>query len=406
MKIAQLSCGTEYCGIQRVINDAVESVNAEIVFPDIDVGFMTNALDDIGYSPASGSLKAMVAGAQSIVNGRTKADAVFITTCFRCAESALIRNEMRRYIHQNMDLPVIMYPFTERTKVSELASRMEALTTIVSMKSLLLRKEQEGTTMGIDSGSSTTKAIIMQENEIIGRGWVPTTTVIESAEKAVDEAMKDAGVRMKEVESIGITGYGRFFVGERFKADLMIEEVSSASKGAVFLADKQKGEATVFDIGGMNNKAIMVRDGIPDSFTLGGACAGSSGRFLEVVSHRLDVGIRELGEIALKGDYRNVKMESYCMVFGIQQLVTTLAKGSLKEDVAAAACHSVAEQLYEQQLQEIEIRHPVIFVGGTSLISGMKTALEELISADIYVPKDSQQMGAVGCALLASSEKI
>ena len=91
------------------------------------------------------------------------------------------------------------------------------------------------------------------------------------------------------------------------------------------------------------------------------------------------------------------------MVFGIQHLVTTLAEGSVREDVAAAACHSVAEQLYEQQLQEIEIRYPVIFVGGTSLIGGVVIALEKLIGSKIMVPKDSQHKGAVGSALLASS---
>ncbi|MDY6960242.1 MAG: BadF/BadG/BcrA/BcrD ATPase family protein, partial [Halobacteriota archaeon] len=71
--------------------------------------------------------------------------------------------------------------------------------------------------------------------------------------------------------------------------------------------------------------------------------------------------------------------------------------------VASAGCHSVAEQLYEQQLQEIEIRHPVIFVGGTSLIRGVVVALEKMIGSKILVPDDSQHMGAVGAALLASS---
>lgn len=403
IKIAQISCGTEYAGIQPEIQKAVDAVGAELVFSDIEFEYISKSAFEIGYFPASGSLQGMLAGARSIVEGRTEADGVFIATCFRCAEGALVRNEVRRYIQKNTGLPVITYAFTERTKSSELIARMDALSTIISMRSLLLRKNQEGITLGIDSGSSTTNAIVMQENEIVGRGWVPTTDVVESAERSVKEAIEDAGIKFKDIQAIGVTGYGRHSVSEKYKADLVIEEVSSASKGAVFLADKQEDEATVFDIGGMNNKAITVRDSISDSFSLGGACAGSSGRFLEVVSRRLDVNIDELGKLSLEGDYRNVKMESYCMVFGIQHLVTTLAEGSNREDIASAACHSVAEQLYEQQLQEIEIRHPVIFVGGTSLIDGVVVALEELIGSKITVPEDSQHMGAVGSALLASS---
>ena len=70
-------------------------------------------------------------------------------------------------------------------------------------------------------------------------------------------------------------------------------------------------------------------------------------------------------------------MNSYCIVFGTQSLVNALAAGSTREDVAAAACHSVAEQVFEQQLQEVDIREPVIMVGGTSLIEGLVFAMGE-----------------------------
>ena len=37
----------------------------------------------------------------ALVEGRVQADAVFIATCFRCAEAAIVSNELRRYIHEN-----------------------------------------------------------------------------------------------------------------------------------------------------------------------------------------------------------------------------------------------------------------------------------------------------------------
>ena len=67
-------------------------------------------------------------------------------------------------------------------------------------------------------------------------------------------------------------------IGDAMKAELVQEELTVNSKGAVYLAEKQKGPATVIDIGGMDNKAISVIDGIPGSFTMGGICAGASGR--------------------------------------------------------------------------------------------------------------------------------
>ena len=96
-------------------------------------------------------------------------------------------------------------------------------------------------------------------------------------------------------------------------------------------------------------------------------------------------------------------LNSYCIVFGIQDLVTTLAAGGSKADVAAAACHSVSEQVYEQQLQEIDIREPLIQVGETSLISGLVEAVSETLGGiEVIVPEYSQHIGAVGAALLVS----
>ncbi len=405
VKIAELTCGPEYSGVQSEIEKAAKDVGGEIVFPEVDLDYIDEIDEHLGFEVASPNLKLMFARAMSIIEGNTDAEAVFIATCFRCAEGALVRNEVRRLIQKHTDLPVVMYSFTERTKAPELSTRMEALATIVERKALLGRKKQEGISLGLDSGSTTTKAIIMQDNEIVGKGWVYTRDVIESAQKAVDEALKEAGLKMEDIETIGTTGYGRHTLGEHFKADLIQEELTVNSKGAAFLANKQEGEATVIDIGGMDNKAISLNNAIPDNFTMGGICAGASGRFFEITARRLDVSIQELGDLAAEGDWRKVNMNSYCIVFGIQDLVTALAGGADPKDVAAAAAHSVAEQIYEQQLQEVDVRDPVILVGGSSLLKGMVLALGEILGKEIVVPPHSQHIGAVGAALLSSGYK-
>ncbi|OPY37442.1 MAG: BadF/BadG/BcrA/BcrD ATPase family protein [Methanoregula sp. PtaU1.Bin051] len=402
VRIAQLSCGPEYSGVQQEINEAAKSVNGEIFFPDIALKDIIKDFNEFGLDVRSPDLKLAIARAKALVEGRIDADAVFIATCFRCAEAAIVRNELRRYIHTHSKLPVVSYSFTERTTAGTLLTRMEALTTIARRRALLAREVQEGITLGVDSGSSTTKAIVMKDNQIIGTGWQPTTEVLQSARDVIAHALTEARIKREEIDAVGTTGYGRFLVGRDINADLIQEELTVNSKGAVYLADRQHGPATVIDIGGMDNKAISVQDGIPGTFTMGGICAGASGRFLEMTSKRLGVDITELGPLAMKGFSRNVPMNSYCIVFGTQSLVNALAAGSSREDVAAAACHSVAEQVFEQQLQEVDIKEPVIMVGGTSLIEGLVHAMGELLQTKIMVPKHSQYIGAVGSALLAS----
>jgi putative methanogenesis marker protein 15 len=402
IKIAQLSCGTEYSGIQSEIERAATTVGAKMVFPDVEAAEIEKAVEKFGFNPTSAQLKLMIARTVAITEGRYDADAIFISSCFRCAEAALIRNELRRFVQEHSRLPVVTYSFTERTKAGQLLTRMEALVTIVERKELLARERQVGLTAGIDSGSSTTKAMIMRDNVIIGKFWHPTGEVVGSAEEALDMALKEAGVKRSELEAIGVTGYGRYIIGKKLNCQLIQEELTTNSKGAVWLADRQKGEATIIDIGGMDNKAITVRDGIPDNFTMGGICAGASGRFLELTAKRLKVDITELGALADRGDARKVPMNSYCSIFGIQDLVTSLAAGQTLEDVAAAACQSVADQVYEQQLQEIDVRQPVIQVGGTSLISGLVKAVGNVVGSKPIVPPNSQYIGSVGAALLSS----
>jgi putative methanogenesis marker protein 15 len=402
IKIAQLSCGTEYSGIQSEIDHAAATVGGRIVYPDVQFDDISRSVEEFGFEPASPQLQLMIARAKALADGHYDADAVFIATCFRCAEGALVRNEVRRYIQDHTKLPVVTYSFTERLKAAQLLTRMEALVTIVEKKELLARERQVGLTAGIDSGSSTTKAMILRDNEIIGKFWMPTGPVLETGMEVLEKALSEAGVKQSELEGIGVTGYGRFLIGRKLSAKLIQEELTVNSKGAVWLADRQKGEATIIDIGGMDNKAITVRDGIPDNFTMGGICAGASGRFLEMVSKRLKVEIENLGPLADKGDWRKVNMNSYCSVFGIQDLVTSLAAGNTLEDVAAAACHSVAEQVYMQQLQEIDVRQPVIQVGGTSLISGLVHAVGEMVGSKPIIPPHSQYIGAAGAGLLAS----
>jgi len=373
VKIAQISCGTDYSGVQKEIEKAAATFGAEIVIPEADLDYIEEAYQKFGFVAASSGIRLMVARAMSLVEGKSDADAVFIATCFRCAEG------------------------------DELFIRMEALSTIVARKSLLAREKQEGLTLGIDSGSTTTKVVLMENNKIIGTGWLPTTDVIGSAEEGIKSALENTEYHLQDAEGIGVTGYGRLTIGKAMKADLIQEELSVNSKGAVYLADHQRGEATVLDIGGMDNKVITVNDGIPDNFTMGGICAGASGRFLEITSRRLGVDISELGPLALKGNYKNALLNSYCIVFGIQDLVTSLAAGGTKEDVAAAACFSVAEQVYEQQLQEIDVREPLIQVGGTSLIDGLVDAVSTVLGGiNVIVPEYSQYIGAVGSALLVS----
>ncbi|NOR77572.1 MAG: methanogenesis marker 15 protein [Methanophagales archaeon] len=400
VRVAQISCGTEYSGIQWIFDDIAERVGIELVYPEMELSEVELACKEVGFEVESPSLNMMMARAVSMLDDPTIKGALLLT-CFKCAEGTIVKDTIRRFLHERIDMPIIVYSNVEKPKEREIYSRLEALKTLIARKSLLMREKQEGITIGVDSGSSTTKAVVMKDNEIVGEGWIPTTDPVESADEVIESALNGAGISRTDVDAIGVTGHGRELVGKHVKAALNLEEVSVIAKGAALLSRQHKGDATVIDIGGMDNKLILMRDGIATSFNLGGICGGSSGRFLEVASHRLDVDISKLGQLALKSKVRH-ELQSYCMVFGIQSLVVALGSGVKPEDVAAAACRSVANQVYENQIQEMEMRPPIIFVGGVSLIEGVTREFETMLGIDITVPPNSQYAGAVGIATLVS----
>ncbi|NMX22266.1 methanogenesis marker 15 protein [ANME-1 cluster archaeon GoMg4] len=404
VRVAQISCGTEYCEIQWLLNDIAERLGIELVYPEMELSKVDSACREIGFEVESPGLNLMMARAVSMLDDPTIKGAILLT-CFKCSEGTIVKDTVRRFLHERTDMPIIVYSNVEKPKEIELHSRLEALKTLIARKSLLMREKQEGVTIGIDSGSSTTKVVVMKDNELIGKGWLPTTDPIKSVDEAMERALKEAGITAEQVDAIGVTGHGRELVSEHVKADLNLEEVSVVSKGAALLSKRHKGDTTVIDIGGMNNKLILMRDGIATSFSLGGICGGSSGRFLEVAVRRLDVDITELGQLAMQSETKaeeRFELQSYCMVFGIQSLVVALASGIKREDVAAAACRSVAEQVYETMIQEMEVRPPVIFVGGVSLVEGVKREFEDMLGVEIIVPPNSQYAGAVGIATLVS----
>lgn len=407
VRVAQISCGTEYCSTQSLLDDIAERLDIELVYPEIELSDVSLACSEVGFEAESPDLNLMIARAVSLLNDKTIKGAVLLT-CFKCSEGSIVRDMVRRFLHELSDIPIITYSNAEKPKEMELYSRLEALNTLITRKTLLMREKQKGVTIGIDSGSSTTKVVVMKDNEIIGKEWLPTTEPVRSAGEAMERASEEAGVQVNEVDAIGVTGHGSELVSKDVTATLKLEEVSVVSKGAAMLSGRHKGDATVIDIGGMNNKLMLMREGIVTGFTFGGICGGSSGRFLEIASHRLDVTITELGQLAIKVERGNTDknlrfdLQSYCMVFGIQSLVVALSSGVTREDVAAAACRSVAEQVYETMIQEIGIRPPVIFVGGVSLIEGVKREFEDMLGVEIIVPPYSQYAGAVGIATLVS----
>ncbi|MCC6042369.1 MAG: DUF2112 family protein [Candidatus Verstraetearchaeota archaeon] len=397
-RIAVLGCGLEYSGVFSEVVEAVRSVGAEVYIPEYSKEKVRMVEDVFGFKPASGDLRALLAQALSLAEYNMGVKGAIVMTCFRCGEGSLVRHVVRSFIVERLRVPVIAYSFTERTRAHNLYLRVEALYNLAS-KRRLYRPPVKGLALGVDSGSTTTKAVVYDGKEVLGCSWKPTIDIERDVEKVVNEALEKAGLSLSQIDAIGVTGYGRFKAKGLLKRAFEIDDVNSSALGALLLTGAKT--CLILDIGGIDSKAVSIKDMVPTGFTIGGTCAGASGRFLEVVASRLGVDVGKLGEMALEGNTSKVKLNAYCAIFGLQDVVALLARGASNNDVAAAVCRSVAEQFYEQFMGDVDVVNPLIHVGGTSLVKGLTEALRGVTGLEVLVPKYSQFAGAVGAAAMA-----
>ena len=249
-------------------------------------------------------------------------------------------------------------------------------------------------TMGIDVGSTASKAIILKNGkEIVGKSLVDVGTGTSGPQRAIDEVFEDAGMKKEEMAYIMGTGYGR---NSLQIVDHNMSELSCHAKGAYFLLPSVR---TVIDIGGQDVKVIQIEDGAMVNFQMNDKCAAGTGRFLDVMAKVLEVKVSELGDLGAKSTKR-VDISSTCTVFAESEVISQLAKGTDKCDIINGVHHSVAARVVGLA-HRVGVRDAVMMTGGVAQNKGVVTALEEELGHVINTSPLTQYVGALGAALFA-----
>jgi benzoyl-CoA reductase subunit A len=222
----------------------------------------------------------------------------------------------------------------------------------------------------------------------------------ERASRALTEAVEIAATQpIDEVSFVG-TGYGRQTLP--FPKQAVKSEILCHGRGAhrVF-----PGTRTVLDIGGQDTKAIQVDDrGVVTSFQMNDRCAAGCGRYLGYIADELNLGLHELGPLAL-GARRVVKVNSTCTVFAGAELRERLGLGERREDILAGLHRSIMLRAMSLLARSGGIDDEFTFTGGVCKNPMATKVLRELVDQN-YSPAivlnahaDSIFMGALGAAL-------
>ncbi len=249
---------------------------------------------------------------------------------------------------------------------------------------------------GVDVGSTTTKAALLDENKRVRALALVDTgaNVVRAAERAFQEALAKASVEPWDVAFTVGTGYGRYRVPF---GDLQVTEISCHAKGACFLFP---GTRTILDMGGQDTKAIRSNElGEVKDFCMNDKCAAGTGRFLEAAAQVLGLRLDEVGEVAGQSK-KPLKITNVCTVFVEQEIMMHLARGCQVEDVLAGVHAAIAGRSVSL-LRRVGIEPEITFTGGVARNSGMVRALEERLKLKLNVTAESQHIGAIGAGLFA-----
>ena len=243
---------------------------------------------------------------------------------------------------------------------------------------------------GIDIGSRSIELVVLEDGE------VATTRIAETTHDPVSQL---AGLLESAAhDRLVATGYGRRLAASYLGCEA-VSEIKAVSTGAVHL---DPGCRTIIDIGGQDTKAVWLDGrGKVRKFEMNDRCAAGTGRFLEVISTALGFSMADF--VASAGSSsKPAEINSMCTVFAESEVVSMVARGARREDVALGIHEAIARRTLAM-LGRVRVEPAVMFVGGVALNACMVGLVGRGLSADVHVPDTPQHVAALGAALIAST---
>ena len=205
---------------------------------------------------------------------------------------------------------------------------------------------------------------------------------------------------LEETYVVG-TGYGRARLP--FSKEHIRSEILCHGLGAHMM---YPGTATVLDIGGQDTKAIQVDpNGIVESFQMNDRCAAGCGRYLGYIADEMNMGLHELGPMAMKST-KTIRINSTCTVFAGAELRDRLSLGDKREDILAGLHRAIILRAMSILARSGGIRNEFTFTGGVAKNEAAVKALRNLVDENygalkLNIDPDSIYTGALGGATFA-----
>lgn len=262
-------------------------------------------------------------------------------------------------------------------------------------------------TLGIDSGSTTTKIVILDRQGTMlyhfysGNNGDPIGTVRRGLQEFYNEC-KSASADVTITGSCS-TGYGEDLIRAALGLDGGIIETIAHYLAAKQLTDQV---SCILDIGGQDMKAIFVNHGVLHRMELNEACSSGCGSFVETFAKSLGYSVSEFAALACKAQ-APYDLGTRCTVFMNSKVKQALREGASVGDIAAGLSYSVVKNCLYKVLRlksTNELGTHIVVQGGTMRNNSVVRAFERLTGQQVYRSVYPELMGAMGCAIYARQQ--
>ena len=257
--------------------------------------------------------------------------------------------------------------------------------------------------LGVDAGSTTTKAVLLDAGarELVASHYTRTR---DDPVAAVRECLRAliGQVGNRPVGLVGTTGSARELVGACLGTEQVYNEISAHAAGAThFAADVD----TIFEIGGQDAKYIYLRNGVPIGYAMNNACSAGTGSFLEESAQSdLGISVSQIADNALAAD-SPVKFKTTCAAFINSDIRIAQQQGQGRDDILAGLVYAIAENYLTKVKGQRPVGNKVQLQGGVALNRAVAYAFAQRVGRPIVIPANPELLGALGVGLLALDRK-
>ena len=317
-----------------------------------------------------------------------------LSSCFEALGAAI-------YSVKNAVKPLDIHTLFKKEHVSFTFHRdLKEFIHLVEFKQFTIGKaaENDSCILGLDVGSTTTKAILMRssDNAILATEYLRTNgDPIQASIECYKSLQQQLKVPVK-ITGLGVTGSGRHISGLHAKTKGIVNEIVAHANATIYF---DKNVDTIFEIGGQDAKYTYITAGVPSDYAMNEACSAGTGSFLEEAAREsLNIDYREIGDIALRAS-NPPNFNDQCSAFISSDVKNALHEGLNKEDIVAGLVYSICLNFTNRVMGNRPVGNKVFMQGGVCYNKAVPIAMAALTGKHIIVPPEPGLMGAFGVAL-------